>query len=125
MTLDSSVMNLHRDRGQDLGNRRTAQTAITLYAGHGHVDGHRGKVGTMIGRRRAFAIGSVIYGAARSPASRRISPCSSSAGRSWGIGAADPAAIVALVASNFPPEGRPAVQSGRAAGCRSRSRSGH
>ena len=71
-----------------------------------------GKVGSIIGRRRAFGIGLVIYGVVRSP---RPSP------RTWpvlligwslleGIGAAlIMPAIVALVAGNFPAERRPAA----------------
>src|SRR6516225_9340415 len=66
MTLDSSVMNVSiATVAKDIGTTVTGiQTAITLYTlvmAMFMVTG--GKVGSMIGRRRAFAIGCVIYGA--------------------------------------------------------------
>ena len=65
MTLDSSVMNVSIAQvAKDLGTTVTGvQTAITLYTlvmATLMITG--GKIGTMIGRRRAFAIGCVIYG---------------------------------------------------------------
>jgi MFS family permease len=69
-----------------------------------------GKIGTMIGRKRAFAIGCVIYGAGSFTTA--LAPNLTVLIFGWsfleGIGAAlIMPAIVALVASNFPPEGRP------------------
>src|SRR5215203_3562949 len=66
MTLDSSVMNVSIAQvAEDVGTTVTGiQTAITLYTlvmATLMITG--GKIGTMIGRRRAFAIGLVIYGA--------------------------------------------------------------
>ena len=65
MTLDSSVMNVSMASvAADLGTTITGiQTAITLYTlvmATLMITG--GKVGTIIGRRRAFAIGLVVYG---------------------------------------------------------------
>src|SRR5690242_21115473 len=65
MTLDSSVMNVSMAVvAEDLGTTITGiQTAITLYTlvmATLMITG--GKVGTILGRRRAFAIGCVIYG---------------------------------------------------------------
>src|SRR5499426_1856242 len=64
MTLDSSVMNVSiATVAQDVGTTVTGiQTAITLYTlvmATLMLTG--GKIGAMIGRRRAFAIGGVIY----------------------------------------------------------------
>ena len=66
MTLDSSVMNVSIAQvAKDVGTTVTGvQTAITLYTlvmAMLMIPG--GKVGSMIGRKRAFAIGCVIYGA--------------------------------------------------------------
>src|SRR5437016_9429174 len=66
MTLDSSVMNVAiATVAKDVGTTVTGiQTAITLYTlvmAMLMITG--GKVGSMIGRKRAFAIGCVIYGA--------------------------------------------------------------
>src|SRR6516165_12284504 len=65
MTLDSSVMNVSiATVAEDVGTTVTGiQTAITLYTlvmAMLMVSG--GKVGGIIGRRRAFAIGCVVYG---------------------------------------------------------------
>ena len=65
MTLDTSVMNVAiRQVAADVGTTVTGvQTAITLYAlvmASFMITG--GKIGTIIGRRRAFAIGLAIYG---------------------------------------------------------------
>src|SRR5215470_12973458 len=64
MTLDSSVMNVSiATVAQDVGTTVTGiQTAITLYTlvmATLMLTG--GKIGAIIGRRRAFAIGGVIY----------------------------------------------------------------
>src|SRR5215471_9628430 len=66
MTLDSAVMNVSiATVAEDVGTTVTGiQTAITLYTlvmAMFMITG--GKVGVLIGRRRAFAIGCVIYGA--------------------------------------------------------------
>jgi MFS family permease len=87
------------------------QTAITLYTlvmAMFMVTG--GKVGSIIGRRRAFAIGCVIYGAGSMTTA--LAPNLAVLVLGWslleGIGAAlIMPAIVALVAGNFPPRGRP------------------
>ncbi len=65
MTLDSSVMNVSIAQvAKDVDTTITGvQTAITLYTlvmATLMITG--GKIGTMIGRRRAFSIGCVIYG---------------------------------------------------------------
>ena len=66
MTLDSSVMNVSIAQvAKDVGTTVTGvQTAITLYTlvmATLMITG--GKIGSMIGRRKAFSIGCVIYGA--------------------------------------------------------------
>jgi MFS family permease len=113
MTLDSSVMNVSIAQvAKDVGTTVTGvQTAITLYTlvmATTMITG--GKVGTMIGRRRAFSIGCVIYGAGSLTTS--LAPNLGVLIFGWsfleGIGAAlIMPAIVALVAGNFPPEERP------------------
>src|SRR5246127_5799323 len=65
MTLDTSVMNVSiATVAKDVGTTVTGiQTAITLYTlvmAAFMITG--GKIGQIIGRKRAFAIGSVIYG---------------------------------------------------------------
>src|SRR6478609_8337789 len=65
MTLDSSVMNVSiATVAEDVGTTVTGiQTAITLYTlvmATLMITG--GKVGEILGRKRAFAIGCVIYG---------------------------------------------------------------
>src|SRR3954452_4350019 len=110
MTLDSSVMNVSIAQvAKDVGTTVTGvQTAITLYTlvmATTMITG--GKIGTMIGRRRAFAIGCVIYGAGSLTTS--LAPNLTVLMIGWsgleGLGAAlIMPAIVALVASNF---GRP------------------
>ena len=69
-----------------------------------------GKIGTMIGHRRAFAIGCVIYGAGS--LTTALAPSLTVLIIGWsgleGIGAAlIMPAIVALVAGNFPASARP------------------
>ena len=66
MTLDSSVMNVSiRQVANDVGTTVTGiQTAITLYTlvmASLMITG--GKIGAIVGRRRALSIGLVIYGA--------------------------------------------------------------
>ena len=113
MTLDSSVMNVAiATVAKDVGTTVTGiQTAITLYTlvmAMLMIPG--GKVGSLIGRRRAFSIGCVIYGAGS--LTTALAPNLTVLIVGWsvleGIGAAlILPAIVALVASNFRPEGRP------------------
>jgi MFS family permease len=112
MTLDSSVMNVSIvSVASDLGTTVTGiQTAITLYTlvmATLMLTG--GKIGAIIGRRRAFSIGCVIYGAGS--LTTALAPNLGVLLFGWslleGIGAAlIMPAIVALVAGNFPPERR-------------------
>ena len=113
MTLDSSVMNVSiATVAKDVGTTVTGiQSAITLYTlvmAMLMVTG--GKIGSMIGRRRAFSIGCVIYGAGS--LTTALAPNLAVLILGWsvleGIGAAlILPAIVALVAGNFPPAARP------------------
>jgi MFS family permease len=113
MTLDTSVMNVAiatvaEDVGTDVTGIQTAITLYTLVMATLMITG--GKVGALIGRKRAFAIGCVIYGAGSFTTA--ISPSLTVLLIGWsfleGVGAAlILPAIVALVAANFRPEGRP------------------
>lgn len=113
MTLDSSVMNVSMATvAEDVGTTITGiQTAITLYTlvmATLMITG--GKIGTIIGRRRAFSIGCVIYGIGSFVTG--LSPNLGVLILGWsfleGVGAAlIMPAIVALVAGNFPPAARP------------------
>jgi MFS family permease len=113
MTLDTSVMNVAiatvaEDVGTDVTGIQTAITLYTLVMAALMITG--GKVGALIGRKRAFAIGCVIYGAGSFTTS--ISPSLTVLLIGWsfleGVGAAlILPAIVALVAANFPAAGRP------------------
>ena len=113
MALDSSVMNVSiATVADDVGTTVTGiQTAITLYTlvmASLMITG--GKVGQILGRKRAFAIGCVIYGAGSFTTA--ISPSLGVLILGWsvleGIGAAlIMPAIVALVASNFARAERP------------------
>lgn len=113
MTLDSSVMNVSMATvANDLGTTITGiQTAITLYTlvmATLMITG--GKIGTNIGRRRAFAIGCVIYGLGSFVTAISQSLTMLIIGWSFleGVGAAlIMPAIVALVAGNFGPAERP------------------
>ena len=115
MTLDSSVMNVSMATvANDLGTTVTGiQSAITLYTlvmASLMITG--GKIGAIIGRRRAFGIGLVIYGVGSFTTS--VAPNLGVLLFGWslleGVGAAlIMPAIVALVASNFPPERRSAA----------------
>lgn len=112
MTLDSSVMNVSIAQvANDLGTTVTGiQTAITLYTlvmATLMITG--GKIGSILGRRRVFAIGCIIYAAGS--LTTALAPNLTVLMLGWslleGIGAAlIMPAIVALVAGNFPPEGR-------------------
>jgi len=113
MTLDSSVMNVSiATVAKDVGTTVTGiQTAITLYTlvmASLMITG--GKVGQILGRKRAFAIGCVIYGCGSFVTA--IAPSLPVLIIGWsgleGIGAAlIMPAIVALVASNFATAERP------------------
>src|SRR3954468_23733728 len=113
MTLDSSVMNVSIAQvAEDIGTTITGvQTAITFYTlvmATMMITG--GKIGTMIGHRRAFAIGCVIYGAGSLTTS--LAPNLGVLILGWsvleGLGAAlIMPAIVALVAANFAAAERP------------------
>jgi len=115
MTLDTSVMNVSiRSVANDLGTTVTGiQTAITLYTlvmAAFMITG--GKVGALIGRRRAFAVGLVVYGSGSLLTA--LSPNLVVLIIGWsgleGLGAAlIMPAIVALVAGNTPPSGRSAA----------------
>jgi EmrB/QacA subfamily drug resistance transporter len=115
MTLDSSVMNVAiATVAKDVGTTVTGiQSAITLYTlvmAMLMITG--GKIGSMIGRRRAFMIGCVIYGVGS--LTTAIAPNLPVLILGWsvleGVGAAlIMPAIVALVAANVPPKGRPAA----------------
>jgi EmrB/QacA subfamily drug resistance transporter len=121
MILDSSVMNVSIAAvAEDVGTTVTGiQTAITLYTlvmASLMVTG--GKVGAMIGHRRAFAIGIVIY--ASGSFVTAIAPSLPVLIIGWsfleGIGAAlIMPALVALVAANFPPDRRTAAYGALAA----------
>jgi MFS family permease len=113
MVLDSSVMNVSiATVAKDVGTTVTGiQTAITLYTlvmASLMITG--GKLGQILGRKRAFAIGCVIYGSGSLVTS--ISPSLGVLMLGWsgleGVGAAlILPAIVALVASNFARAERP------------------
>lgn len=113
MTLDSSVMNVSMATvASDLGTTITGiQTAITLYTlvmATLMITG--GKVGSLIGRRRAFALGCVVYGTGSLVTG--LAPNLPVLILGWsfleGVGAAlILPAVVALVAGNFAPSERP------------------
>jgi MFS family permease len=115
MTLDSSVMNVSiatvaKDVGTTVTGIQTAITAYTLVMAALMITG--GKIGGMIGRKRAFAIGCVIYGAGSFTTAISQNLTTLLFGWSFleGVGAAlILPAIVALVAGNFPEERRPAA----------------
>lgn len=112
MTLDSSVMNVSMATvAADVGTTITGiQTAITLYTlvmATLMITG--GKIGAMLGHRRAFGIGLVIYGIGSTTTA--LAPNLAILLLGWslleGLGAAlIMPAIVSLVASNFPSERR-------------------
>ena len=115
MTLDSSVMNVSiatvaKDVGTTVTGIQGAITAYTLVMAALMITG--AKVGAIIGRKRAFAIGCIIYGCGSFTTS--IAPNLPVLLFGWsfleGVGAAlILPAIVALVAGNFPVERRPAA----------------
>ena len=115
MTLDSSVMNVSiatvaKDVGTTVTGIQGAITMYTLVMAALMITG--AKVGAIIGRKRAFAIGCVIYGCGSLTTSLATSLPVLLFGWSFleGVGAAlILPAIVALVASNFPAQRRPAA----------------
>lgn len=115
MTLDSSVMNVSiKSVANDLGTTVTGiQTAITLYTlvmAAFMITG--GKIGAIIGRRRAFTLGLIVYASGSLVTS--LAPNLTVLIIGWslleGLGAAlIMPAIVALVAGNVPRQGRSAA----------------
>jgi MFS family permease len=113
MILDSSVMNVSiatvaEDVGTSVTGIQTAITFYTLVMAALMITG--GKLGEILGRKRAFAIGCVIYGCGSFTTA--ISPSLGVLVVGWsvleGVGAAlILPAIVALVASNFSRAERP------------------
>jgi EmrB/QacA subfamily drug resistance transporter len=113
MTLDTSVMNVSiATVAKDIGTTVTGvQTAITLYTlvmASLMVLG--GKIGSIIGRKRAFSIGCVVYGCGS--LTTALAPNLTVLIIGWsfleGIGAVlIMPAIVGLVAGNFPVKARP------------------
>jgi MFS family permease len=115
MTLDSSVMNVSiatvaKDVGTTVTGIQGAITMYTLVMAALMITG--AKIGALMGRRRAFALGCVIYGCGSLITSIAGSLPVLLFGWSFleGVGAAlILPAIVALVAGNFPAERRPAA----------------
>jgi len=113
MTLDSSVMNVSiatvaKDVGTTVTGIQAAITFYTLVMASLMITG--GKLGQILGRKRAFAIGCVIYGCGSLITA--LSPSLPVLLLGWsvleGVGAAlIMPAIVALVASNFARAQRP------------------
>src|SRR3954447_1028508 len=113
MTLDTSVMNVSiatvaKDVDTTVTGIQTAITVYTLVMAAFMITG--GKIGQIIGRRRAFAIGCIVYGCGSFVTA--ISPNLGVLLIGWsgleGLGAAlILPAIVALVASNFGRADRP------------------
>jgi MFS family permease len=113
MTLDSSVMNVSiatvaKDVGTTVTGIQAAITFYTLVMATLMITG--GKLGQILGRKRAFAIGCVIYGCGSLITA--LSPSLPVLLLGWsvleGVGAAlIMPAIVALVASNFARPQRP------------------
>ncbi|GAA1229857.1 MFS transporter [Kitasatospora nipponensis] len=115
MTLDSSVMNVSiatvaEDVGTTVTGIQGAITAYTLVMAMFMIPG--GKIGAIVGRRRAFMIGCAIYGCGS--LTTALAPNLPVLLLGWafleGLGAAlILPAIVALVAGNFVVERRPAA----------------
>lgn len=113
MTLDSSVMNVSiatvaEDVGTDVTGIQTAITLYTLVMASLMITG--GRIGGILGRKRAFAIGCIIYGAGS--LTTALAPSLPVLILGWslleGMGAAlIMPAIVALVATNFTAPHRP------------------
>src|SRR5262249_22012596 len=115
MTLDTSVMNVSiatvaKDVNTTVTGIQGAITAYTLVMAALMITG--AKIGAMIGRKRAFAIGCVIYGCGSLTTSLSPSLLVLLFGWSFleGVGAVlILPSIVALVAGNFPVARRPAA----------------
>ena len=115
MTLDSAVMNVSiatvaADVGTTVTGIQGAITAYTLVMAMLMIPG--AKVGALIGRKRAFTIGYVIYGCGSftTALSQRLPVLLFGWSFLEGVGAAlILPSIVALVAGNFPAERRPAA----------------
>src|SRR5436189_3531396 len=115
MILDSSVMNVSiatvaKDVGTTVTGIQTAITMYTLVMASLMITG--GKMGAILGRKRAFAIGCVIYGFGS--LTTALSPNLTVLLFGWsfleGVGAVlILPSIVALVAGNFVPRRRPAA----------------
>jgi MFS family permease len=113
MTLDSSVMNVSiatvaADVGTDVTGIQTAITMYTLVMASLMITG--GKLGAILGRRKAFLLGCVIYasGSLITAVSQSLPMLLFGWSLLEGIGAAFILpAIVALVASNFAAPDRP------------------
>jgi MFS family permease len=113
MTLDSSVMNVSiatvaSDVGTTVAGIQTAITLYTLVMASLMITG--GKVGQIVGRKRAFAIGCVIYGCGSfvTAISQNLATLLVGWSVLEGIGAAlIMPSVVALVASNFGRADRP------------------
>ncbi|MFE7274493.1 MFS transporter [Streptomyces sp. NPDC057623] len=115
MALDSSVMNVSiatvaDDVGTTVTGIQGAITAYTLVMAMFMIPG--GKIGAIVGRKRAFMVGSVIYGCGS--LTTAFAPNLTVLLLGWsfleGVGAAlILPAIVALVAGNFAQERRPAA----------------
>src|SRR5207247_4526577 len=115
MTLDTSVMNVSiatvaKDVGTTVTGIQGAITAYTLVMAALMLTG--AKIGAMIGRKRAFAIGCVIYGCGSLTTS--LAPSLPVLLFGWSFLEAIGAvlilpSIVALVAGNFATERRPAA----------------
>src|ERR1700746_3202727 len=113
MTLDSSVMNVSiatvaKDVGTTVTGIQTAITFYTLVMASLMITG--GKLGQILGRKRAFAVGCVIYGcgAVVTSPSTRLAVLIFGWSCLEGVGAAlILPAVVALVASNFAQAERP------------------
>ena len=113
MTLDSSVMNVSiatvaADVGTDVTGIQTAITLYTLVMASLMITG--GKIGAILGRKKAFLIGCVIYavGSLTTALSQSLPMLLFGWSLLEGMGAAlILPAIVALVASNFAAPDRP------------------
>ena len=113
MALDSTVMNtaiatVAKDVGTTVTGIQTAITLYTLVMASLMITG--GKVGQMIGRKRAFAIGCIIYacGSLTTALSQSLTVLMIGWSGLEGLGAVlIMPAIVALVASNFAKPDRP------------------
>jgi MFS family permease len=113
MTLDTSVMNVSiatvaQDVGTDVSGIQAAITFYTLVMASLMITG--GKLGELMGRKRGFAIGCIVYGCGS--LTTALAPDLTVLIIGWsvleGVGAAlILPAIVALIASNFGRDDRP------------------